>query len=81
MQVANGSVKTIASSLQGGVLTDGSKTGYISPTRPQRSPGVPDTGKDVPLSDGLDVFLLFLLLCVGYAIYICRNRKRQSSLL
>ena len=65
MQVANGSIKTIASTVTGGVLLDNSNSngGYI-PTITPVIPGVPDT----PIDDGWDVALLLALLCVGYVV-------------
>ena len=77
LRVANGTVKTVASQLSGNWSVDNIQPkgdNLFSGSR--RAPFVPD---ETPLSDGLDVFILFLLLCAGYAIYI--SRKRQSSLL
>jgi hypothetical protein len=70
-------VKTIASSIKGGVLSDSGNTGYIPPTRPKRSPGVPDTEdeKNTPIGEGWDVILLFIFLYVVYALYLKRKDK------
>ena len=76
MQIANGNIKTIASSIKGGVLSDSDETGYIPLTKPQRAPGVPDT---VPLQDGWDVALLLALLCVGYVVWKYMSVKRLKG--
>ena len=74
MNVANGAVKTIASSIQGGVLSDGDS--YAS--GPQRIRGrqntmAPPTETAQPIGDGWDVALLLTLLCAGYALYCYRR--------
>jgi hypothetical protein len=68
MNVANGAVKTVASSIHGGVLSDADASGYLPPTAPKRSPGVPNTKPESPIGDGWDVALLLALLCVGYVV-------------
>ena len=73
MQVANGSIKTMASSISGGVLTAEKSTGYI-PTGPQRAPGTP---RPQPIGDGWDVALLLGLLCAGYVVF--RYRKQREN--
>lgn len=75
MNVANGAVKTVASSIRGGVLSDADASGYLPPTAPKRSPGVPNTKPDTPIGDGWDVAVFLLLLCAAYAIYL----KRKSE--
>ena len=77
--VANGTVKTIASSVKGGVLlgnTNDSSEGFIPITQDNSPiiPGVPDT----PIEGGWDVALLFAILCVAYAIYIRRKANKQT---
>lgn len=70
MHVANGSIQTVASSIRGGVLSEGSENnaGYISPMRKAPViPGVPDT-KPSPIGEGWDVALLLALLCIGYVV-------------
>ncbi len=74
MQVANGSIKTMASSIKGGVLSYDDETGYIPPTGPQRAPGVPQ-----PIGDGWDVALLLALLCVGYVVRRYMAVKRVNG--
>ena len=74
MYVANGTIKTIASSLSG-VPVEDSNVGYIPPTRPQRAPGVPDT----PIGDGWDVALLLALLCVAYVVKRYLSVRRMKG--
>ena len=65
MQVANGSIRTVASSVTGGVLLGnsngtGNNTGYIQPGESNNGAvisGVPDT----PIGDGWDVALLLAI--------------------
>ena len=75
MNVANGAVKTVASSIRGGVLSDADASGYLPPTAPKRSPGVPNTKPETPIGDGWDVAVFLLLLCAAYVIYL----KRKSE--
>ena len=81
MNIANGMVKTVASSIRGGVLSDADASGYLPPTAPKRSPGVPNT-KPAPIGDGWDVALLLALLCAGYTVwkYMSVKRLKDSSL-
>ena len=79
MHVANGSVKTIASSVNGGVLTNSNTTGggYIPPGDQSQGAviaGVPDT----PLGDGWDVAVLLMILCVGYGVYLKRKVQHKA---
>lgn len=80
MQVANGSIRTVASSVTGGTLLGNSNgsldgngnTGYIEPGEGNGGAvisGVPD----LPIGDGWDVALLLTLLCAGYALYCYRR--------
>ena len=75
MQVANGSIKTMASSISGGVLTAEKSTGYI-PTGPQRAPGTP---RPQPIGDGWDVALLLAILCVGYMVWKYMSVRRSND--
>lgn len=75
MQVANGSIKTIASTITGGVLSNSTTTsGEYIPTQTTTPviPGVPD----LPLGDGCDVFLFLGLLSILYAMYLTRKIGR-----
>jgi hypothetical protein len=81
MQVANGSIKTIASSVTGGVLLgEGTSSGgYIPPTGQTITPvipGVPDT----PLGEGWDVVGLLALLCAAYALYCYRREQSKNTM-
>ena len=78
MNVANGAVKTIASSIQGGVLSDGDS--YAS--GPQRIRGRQNTmapPTETPIGDGWDVALLLVLLCAGYAVYCYKKNKKKMA--
>ena len=75
MQVANGTIKTMASSIGGGMLTDDKSTGFI-PTKPQRAPGTP---KPQPIGDGWDVALLLAILCVGYVVWKYMSVRRSNN--
>ena len=78
MNVANGAVKTIASSIQGGVLSDGDS--YAS--GPQRIRGRQNTmapPTETPIGDGWDVALLLTLLCAGYALYCYKKNKKKMA--
>ena len=81
MHVANGAVRTVASSIKGGVLLEDSETesGYISPIRRAPViPGVPDTNP-TPIGGGWDVALLLGVLCAMYAL--CRYRKSRAKMI
>ncbi|MBQ2291308.1 MAG: hypothetical protein II248_04015 [Paludibacteraceae bacterium] len=78
MNVANGTVKTIASSIQGGVLSSGDS--YAS--GPQRIRGRQNTmapPTETPIGDGWDVALLLTLLCAGYALYCYKKNKKKMA--
>ena len=69
MQAANGSIRTVASSLTGVLLENKTNTtgGYIPPGEQNNGAviaGVPD----LPIGEGWDVALLLALLCVGYVV-------------
>ena len=78
MQVANGSIRTVASSVIGGVLlenkTNTGDNGYIQPGENGAViAGVPD----LSIGDGWDVALLLGLLCAGYVVF--RYRKQREN--
>ena len=76
MRMANGMVRTAASSLSGGVLLGGSTTNNNGGTTIiPVIPGVPDT----PLSAGWDVMAFLGLLSILYVIYV-RRRKNSCSI-
>ena len=78
MQVANGSIKTMASSIQGGVLSNGTNA-TAGPQRihDRRNTMAPPTETQTPIGDGWDVALLLGLLCAGYVVF--RYRKQRES--
>ena len=74
MQVANGTITTVASTIQGGALTDDLNTGgtgYIPQNDNPVIPGVPDT----PLGGGWDVMLFLGILCMLYVSYLRRKSR------
>lgn len=75
MQVANGSITTAASKLQGGILADETNpsTGYI-PHRPQRSLGAGGIAPPQPLNETWDLWLAMAVACLIYALY----RKKKT---
>ena len=80
IRVANGTVTTVASTLQSGVLADEQDYAPVSrvPGRRNSNTMAPPTNTDpfVPIGDGWDVALLFFILCMGYIIYLKRKEKR-----
>ena len=72
MYMANGTITTVASQLQGGELaeTPSSSNGF-SPQQRAVIPGVPYPPQ--PLGEGWDVALLLSLLGLGYAVYLKRK--------
>lgn len=83
IHMANGTVQTAASTLNGGMLadetgftTEGGNTGFI-PTGPQRSIAPPDV--NVPLHLDWHALLFILFLAGGYALYL--RRKLRTALL
>lgn len=80
MQVANGYVRTVASSLNGGMLSDNATSdgGYISTDQTVTPviPGVPDT----PIGEGWDVALLLAIACAAYALY-CYRREQSHKII
>lgn len=83
MQVANGSIRTVASSVTGGVLLgnsngDNNNTNNIPPGKQNNGAviaGVPD----LPICGGWDVALLLALLCVGYVVKRYMSVKRLNG--
>jgi hypothetical protein len=67
MNVANGAVKTIATSVQGGVLTDDANS-TTGPQRIQNRRNTMAPPTETPIGDGWDVALLLALLCIGYVV-------------
>ena len=75
MFVANGTIKTIASTVTGGMLTD-NDGGYIPPESGDNQGAVISGVPDLPLGDGCDVFLFLGLLSILYAMYLTRKISR-----
>ena len=78
MRVANGTVTTVASTIQSGILADEQDYAPVSRMPGRRNTMAPPTDTDpfVPIGDGWDVALLFFILCMGYIIYLKRKEKR-----
>ena len=78
MCMANGTITTVASQLQGGELaeTPSSSNGF-SPQQRAVIPGVPYPPQ--PLGEGWDVALLLSLLCLGYAVYLKRKTISNNA--
>ena len=78
MYMANGTITTVASQLQGGELaeTPSSSNGF-SPQQRAVIPGVPYPPQ--PLGEGWDVALLLSFLCLGYAVYLKRKTISNNT--
>ncbi len=79
MHMANGTVKTVASSIQGGVLSE-EPTGYTDPNRirGRQNTMAPPT-ETAPLGDGWDVAILLAIMCLAYVIYLRRNVTTKEA--
>ena len=77
MQVANGSIKTIASSVTGGVLTD-NDGGSIPPAIGGDNGAVIAGVPDLPIGEGWDVLLLLAMLCTIYVVRVTYKRKKEE---
>lgn len=71
LNVANGMVKTSASSLNGNLVQSDPDTNNGSVTTIPVIPGVPDT----PLSTGWDVMIFLGILSILYIRYVRRRAK------
>ena len=69
MSVANGTIKTIASTVTGGMLTN-NDGGYIPPESGNNQGAVISGVPDLPIGDGWDVMLLLAIFCVGYGVHL-----------
>lgn len=80
MTVANGSIKTVASKLQGGISADEfASEQCITPKRMGPSGGGIAPPPPQPLALEWDVCLLLLICSACYALYIYRNRKSTTA--
>lgn len=75
MNVANGVVRTAASSMSGGVLLGGVDTNSGGTTIIPVIPGVPDT----PIGEGWDVAILLGICCAAYALFIAHKRRQANT--
>ena len=78
IRVANGTITTVATTIQSGILADEQDYAPVSRVSGRRNTMAPPTDTDpfVPIGDGWDVALLFFILCMGYIIYLKRKEKR-----
>lgn len=77
MQVANGSISTVASTIKGGVLLENANPNYNSESTDSPEyviPGVPDT----PIGEGWDLLLLLAMLCTIYVVRVTYKRKKDE---
>ena len=77
MQVANGSIKTVASSITGGVLTN--NEGYILHEGGKDQGAVIAGVPDLSLGDGWDVGIFLALLSMAYLLYVKRKDKQTVT--
>ena len=77
MNIANGTVKTIASSIQGGVLSSGVDVAGPQRIHDRRNTMAPPP--ETPIGDGWDVALLLAILCVGYVVWKYRSVRRSND--
>ena len=77
MQVANGSIKTVASSITGGVLTN--NEGYLLHEGGKDQGAVIAGVPDLSLGDGWDVGIFLALLSMTYLLYVKRKDKQTIT--
>lgn len=74
MFVANGTVRTVASDIVGGTLTEQpAEPARISPRQRAVIPGTPD----LPIGEGWDVALLLSMMCAIYIFYVKTNLSKR----
>lgn len=85
IQVSNGAIRTVASSLEGGKLAE-EQTAYIPTIRNRQNgtmapPSEEDGGTEeyLPLSFDWDAVLLLMLLMGGYACFIAYKQKNVKK--
>ena len=80
IRVANGTITTVATTIQSGILADEQDYAPVSRVSGRRNTMAPpdDTTPFVPLGDGWDVALFLLLSCAIYTLYI--SRKHQAKI-
>ena len=79
IRVANGTITTVATTIQNGILADEQDYAPVSRVSGRRNTMAPPTETDpyVPLGDGWDVIVLFILLSMFYAINV-RYRVKKA---
>ena len=79
MKVANGTIKTIASTIQSGILAEEQAYAPVSRIRGRQNTMAPPQYTQ-PLGDGWDVALLMAFGCIAYGLFLKRkNRKTQPT--
>lgn len=74
MCVANGTVRTVASDIVGGALTETLvEPARMSPRQRAVIPGTPD----LPIGEGWDVALWLSILCLMYISYVRHNQSQR----
>jgi hypothetical protein len=77
MRVANGTIGTVASQLNGGQLTDAPSSSGNSSTQ-QGGAVIPGVPYFQPIGDGWDVALLLAIMCVIYALYLTYKSRKEE---
>lgn len=82
MHVANGTIKTMASTIKGGVLLDDLEdSSSLQRIRGRQNTMAPPTDtEDLPLGEGWDVVGLLALLCAAYALYCYRREQSKNTM-
>ena len=78
MQMATGTITTVASQLKGGVLADEIvlSESFI-PTNPMRIPSDGGIAPPSPLSETWDLWVVMALICTIYVLYHRYSLKKQ----
>jgi hypothetical protein len=77
MRVANGTIGTVASQLNGGQLTDAPSSSGNSSTQ-QGGAVIPGVPYFQPIGEGWDVLLLLAMLCTIYVVRVTYKRKKDE---
>ena len=75
MQVANGTIRTVASTIQGGVLADEQEYSSASRIRGRQNTMAPPEYTQ-PIGDGWDVAIFLGLCCAVYVLWASRKNKQ-----
>lgn len=78
MKVANGTIKTIASTIQSGVLAEEQAYAPVSQIRGRQNTMAPPEYTQ-PIGDGWDVALLLAFCCIAYGLFLKRKAQKNST--